>query len=337
MPTKKTNVKIAITSGDQDGSGPEVTAKALSKLGPQLGVHFYLWRSPGVGKRHLSLIDKKFKRITFPSWAEAFKHSLGSPRELIDVNSVTPPPKWVESAAEAGRFGHIHALVTAPLSKTLIWDSGMKDVGHTEILARVCSRYDLFMSFLGKNFSVLLATGHIPLRSVNEKVDKRILKMALRAANDLNIMLDPKGKKSVALVGLNPHSGEFGLIGDNEIKTFNPALLELQKEHGLKIAGPLVPDAAFLRGNWKKYGVYVSPYHDQGLIALKVVHQHKSGCHMTMGLPFIRTSVEHGTAKDIFGKNRANESSMKDAITWAIHLSKNSFRTDSFLTEIKNA
>lgn len=331
---KNKTIKIAITTGDQDGIGPEVTAKALAKIGPQKGVHFYLWRSPAFPKKYLSLLDKKFKRQTYSSWAEAFKHPLKSSKELVEVNSITPPPRWVETVAEAGRFGHIDALVTAPLSKTLIIDSGMKDVGHTEILARVCQRYDLFMTFLGKEFCVLLATGHIPLRSINERLDKRTLKMSLRAASAINDMLQgSKNKKSVALVGVNPHAGEFGLIGDTEIKVLNPALLELQKEYELKIAGPLVPDAAFLKSNWKKYGIYVCPYHDQGLIPFKVVHQHKSGCHMTMGLPFIRTSVEHGTAKDIFGKNRADESSMKDAVQWAIRLSQNSFKTDSFLTE----
>jgi 4-hydroxythreonine-4-phosphate dehydrogenase len=332
------NIRIAITSGDQDGIGPEVTAKALAKIGPQRGVHFYLWRAPVFQKKYLSLINKRFKRKTFNSWSEAFKHPLTSHRELVEINSMAPPPKWVETAAEAGKFGHIQALVTAPLSKTLIVDSGMKDIGHTEILSRVCMRPHLFMAFLGNKFSVILGTGHIPLRSVNDHLDKRTLKMVLRAAHSINDVLNVdkkaiKAKKGVALVGINPHASENGLIGDTEIKVFLPALFELQKEHNLKIAGPLVPDAAFLQKNWNLYNVYVCPYHDQGLIPFKVVHQHKSGCHMTMGLPFIRTSVEHGTAKDIFGKNLANESSMIDAIQWAIHFSKNSFKADSFLTE----
>lgn len=334
---KKNNFKIAITSGDQDGVGPEVTAKALYKIGPQRGVHFYLWRSSVFQKKYLRLIDKKFKRRTFSSWAEAFKYSPGGPKELIDICSVTSPPKWVESVAEAGRFGHVDALVTAPLSKTLIAESGMKDVGHTDILSRVCQRQDLFMTFLGEQFNVLLVTGHLPLRAVYEKLDKKTLRLALLAASSINEFVAPaRSKKEVALVGLNPHAGEHGLIGDSEIKMFQPLIADLQKVNKLKIAGPLVPDAAFLPSNWKRYSVYVCPYHDQGLIPFKVVHQHKSGCHMTMGLPFIRTSVEHGTAKDIFGKDKANDSSMRDALKWAIVLAKSSFKADAFLTEKEN-
>lgn len=327
----KSNIKIAITSGDQDGIGPEVTAKALAKLGPQKGVNFYLWRAPAFQKKYLSLIDKKFKRKTFSSWPEAFKHSFASHKELVEINSMSPPPRWVETAAEAGRFGHIQALVTAPMSKTLIAESGIKDVGHTEILARVCGSKDLFMTFLGDQFNVLLMTGHLPLKEVSENIDKRLVKLSLRAAESINQLLSStKKKKTVALVGLNPHAGEQGLIGDTENKIFQPAIKDLEKE-GIKVSGPLVPDAAFLKANWNKYGIFVCPYHDQGLIPFKVVHQHKSGCHMTMGLPFIRTSVEHGTAKDLFGKDLADDSSMRDALEWAIFFSKNSFKADSFL------
>jgi 4-hydroxythreonine-4-phosphate dehydrogenase len=121
----------------------------------------------------------------------------------------------------------------------------------------------------------------------------------------------------LAIVGVNPHAGEQGLLGDEE------ALL--RQLLGADVRGPLVPDAAFLPANWGLYSVYVCPYHDQGLIPFKLVHGFDSGVHMTLGLPFIRTSVDHGTAKDIFGKNKARAGSMKDAITTAIRLAKEKF------------
>ena len=124
----------------------------------------------------------------------------------------------------------------------------------------------------------------------------------------------------MALVGLNPHAGEKGLIGKFESENLKPVLTQIKKKHSVE--GPLVPDAAFFDDNWKKYSTYVCLYHDQGLIPFKMVHGQDSGVHLTLGLPFIRTSVDHGTAKNIFGKNKANPNSMIEAVDWAIKLAK---------------
>jgi 4-hydroxythreonine-4-phosphate dehydrogenase len=325
-------LRIAVTSGDQDGIGPEVTAKALAKIGPRKGVRFFLWRSPAFPKKYLALLDKRFYRKTVHSWPEAFKHPASSYKQLIDINSSAPPPRWVETSAEAGREHHIDALVTAPLSKTLILSSGMKDIGHTEILARVTEEKDLFMAFWGSKFNVLLVTGHLPLDKASQALSAPLLEKALRAANQLALRMKGKKNKSakarIALVGFNPHAGETGLLGSEEKNLFLPVMEKLSNT--LDIDGPLVPDAAYLEVNWKKYDIYVAPYHDQGLIPFKMAHAHKGGCHLTMGLPFVRTSVEHGTAKDIFGKNKADSSSMQDALLKAILLSQNSFKPDEF-------
>jgi len=324
------DLKIAITSGDQDGIGPEVTAKALYKIGPQKGVHFFLWRSPAFPKKYLALIDKKFRRKTFSSWAEALKASPSSRKELFDINSPAPPPKWVEIAAQAGCYKHLDALVTAPLSKTLIADSGFTEIGHTEILSRVSGEKDLFMGFLGAKFNVLLATGHIPLHRAPGALTCELLTKALRAGHLLATLTGTKKRvPRIAVVGMNPHAGENGLLGDEEREIFLPVIEKLKSEK-ISVDGPLVPDAAFLPHNWDKYSVFVTPYHDQGLIPFKVVHAHKGGCHITMGLPFVRTSVEHGTAKDIAGKDKADSSSMQDALLRAILLSRNSFKPNDF-------
>lgn len=328
----KTNkkIKIAITSGDQDGIGPEVTAKALQKIGPQKDVTFYLWRSAIFGARHLRLIDKKFKRVTVSSWPEALRVSTSSHKQLIDICSPSPAPLWVESCAQAALLKTIDALVTAPLSKTLIADSGLKDIGHTDILSRVSKKKDLFMAFIGSEFHVLLATGHLPLKKVPESMTPSTLDRSLRAAHHLVRSLDVKNKNPrVALVGMNPHAGENGLIGSEENEIFVPVLNKLRASQ-LSVEGPLVPDAAFLPQMQKKIDIYVTPYHDLGLVPFKLVHP-RTGCHLTLGLPFLRTSVDHGTAKDIFGKNKADSSSMQQALNRAIVLSRLSFKPDDFL------
>jgi 4-hydroxythreonine-4-phosphate dehydrogenase len=174
------------------------------------------------------------------------------------------------------------------------------------------------MGFVGKSFNVVLATGHIPVSHISQAVNEPALLGALNAAKQMQSLL-PKsqGKRPIALLGLNPHSGDGGLIGKEEVELF-PRVLEGAKSLGIEVLGPLVPDAAFNEKNWRRFSTYVACYHDQGLIPFKTVHGFNSGVHLTLGLPIKRTSVDHGTAKDIFGKNIANPNSMIEAIRWAI-------------------
>jgi len=320
---EKKPLRIAITTGDADGIGTEITAKALSKIRPKAGVHFYLWRSPRCPPKHLSIIDKYFRRKTVSSWPEAHRATVDSSRTLIDINSNLPPPIWVETTAKASQFGHIDAMATAPLSKTSITSAGLRDIGHTDILARVSGQSDLFMAFIGNKFNVLLATGHKQLGHVPANLTEARLEKAIEAARELRLLLDKKWlKKPIAVLGLNPHAGEAGLIGNDEENVHIP-VIERLKNKGFDVVGPLVPDAAFLPANWATHSVFVANYHDQGLIPFKMIHGQQTGVHITMGLPFVRTSVDHGTAKDLFGRNRADESSMVLAVEWAIRLSRN--------------
>lgn len=316
------SLRIALTTGDSDGIGTEVTAKALAKLKPKKGVTFFLWRSTRCPQSHLNLIDRHFKRLTVGSWPEAMKVSGDSYKQIVDISSNLSPALWVETTARAGYFGHLDAMVTAPMSKSSIHSAGLKDMGHTGILERVAKSKNLFMGFIGKHFNVLLATGHLPLREVDSFLTARQLELALRAADQMRLVLDKnKCAKPIALIALNPHAGESGLIGDEEGKAFLSAT-EAARSHGIRVIGPLVPDAAFFKQNWDRYSVFVASYHDQGLIPFKMIHGQDSGIQVTLGLPFVRTSVDHGTAKDIFGKNKANPTSMKLAIEWAIKLSR---------------
>ncbi len=314
-------LRICITTGDTTGIGLEVTAKALAKLGPKSNIQFFMWRSAQAPTKYLKRIDSQFTRLTVKTWPEALKAKTDSYKTIIDIASNHSPADWVEQSAKAGAFGHIDALATAPLSKKTIAESGYKDIGHTEILKRVTDTPHLFMTFIGKKFSVLLVTGHLPLREVSDQLTKEALESAIRNATEVLPWLpEKKSKLPIALVGLNPHSGEGRLIGTEEEKLFIPVLEKLKKEK-LAVEGPIVPDVAFQESQQKKYSIYVSPYHDQGLIPFKMVHGF-TGVHITMGLPFVRTSVDHGTAKDIFGKDKADPESMIEAIKWAINLSK---------------
>ncbi len=312
-------IRIVVTTGDVDGIGWEVTAKALHAIGPRPGIQFILFRHTLSLKKKAALLSRKFKHQIVGSLDEV-RGAAFDPKTLIEVRNSRFPAIWVEEAAQACMRDDFQALVTAPLSKTSIIDSGMKDIGHTEILARVSRTTNLFMGFVGKKFSVVLATGHSSLSRAISELNPVRLTSAIHAANRLRKLLPPKqGALPLALVGLNPHAGEHGLIGKDEI-WFEKLIRDLQKQ--VPVEGPLVPDAAFLPGNWKKYSVYICPYHDQGLIPFKLVHGFDGGVHLTLGLPFVRTSVDHGTAKDLFGKDKAQFGSMKDAILAAIRLSK---------------
>jgi 4-hydroxythreonine-4-phosphate dehydrogenase len=311
--------RILITTGDADGIGWEVTAKALQALGPKTGFQFFYYRHPDLsGPRTI----KRFKTQVVASLDSAARVEFNE-KTLIEIRSPKPPGLWVEESAAACMQGRFAALVTAPLSKTSIIASGLRDIGHTEILARISGASDLLMGFIGRKFSVVLATGHEPLTQAVRGLNETKLTKAIAAARGLRRILPPaKRKLPIALLGVNPHAGEEGLIGKEEIWFKNLVLRLGQRTEDLH--GPLVPDAAFLPQNWKLYSVYVCPYHDQGLIPFKLVHGFESGVHLTLGLPFVRTSVDHGTAKDLFGKNRAEPGSMKDAILTAMRLSKES-------------
>lgn len=313
--------KIIITTGDLDGIGYEVAAKALHRLGPQPRCLFIVWRGPHVSSKLSSLLKKKFRVLGVTSLDQALSLQKVSAKNLIEIASSKLPALWVEEGGLACFEKRADALVTGPLSKPEIFHSGLSDIGHTEILKRLTKSKSAVMSFWGKHFRVLLATGHIPLAQVEaqlnpDKLDD-VFRLALKAKSALPKAL---AKKPIAILGLNPHSGDQGLIGKFEQEVLCP-WIEKQRKAGFKIDGPLVPDAAFHQNNWSRFSFYIALYHDQGLIPFKALHGF-SGVHVTLGLPLVRSSVDHGTAKDLFGKNKADPSSMIDAIKWAAQLAR---------------
>lgn len=298
--------RIGITSGDPDGIGLEVTAKALSRLKPRGSHQFIIWCSTHSEARWLHFLHKKLKATFVSDLSEIKSRQSG----LFVLQNSTSPVAWVEEAALACRDKKLNSMVTAPLSKTLIQDLGRPELGHTDILKNLFAVSSAHMAFVGKKFSVSLITGHIPLQKVSSQLtaDKIVDCCVLT----WSFLKKRKIKKPLALVGLNPHAGDSGLIGNEESLVYASALSRL---HDLKIPviGPLVPDVAFQNKNWPRFGFFVSAYHDQGLIPFKLTHGF-GGVHTTLGLPILRTSVDHGTAKDIFGKNTANPGSMLDCL-----------------------
>jgi 4-hydroxythreonine-4-phosphate dehydrogenase len=312
--------KIALTTGDKNGVGFEVAVKALThpKFKKNKNVLIFLFRHISQEKKQaplFRLIDKHWLRLTFSNLEQALifvntKKNFWPKNLLIDLALLDSEAQWVVTAAHACKNKSLDALVTGPLSKKITSDLPQNVLGHTGIFRHMFPKRNLFMSFIGKDFNVLLATDHIPLADVQPQLLKSGLKPVLGAAHSLQSLL--KSKKKIAILGLNPHAGEKGLIGSTEKLLF--------KKLSKNIEGPLVPDAAFLKKNWKKYSLFVALYHDQGLIPFKMHHGQDSGVHVTLGLPFVRTSVDHGTAFDLFNKNLANPNSMLEAINLAIKL-----------------
>lgn len=313
-PTKHHFKKVAITTGDPDGIGFEVACKALCELGPRPQTIFFLYRNYCQSikqPQYFKKIDEKFLRLTYTdsvsalSFVKQLIKKKSVPRNiLIDLSMKSSAAHWVVEATKHCLAKDFSSLVTGPLSKVLVKKSGFAFMGHTGAFRSLIPDAKLHMAFAGDQFNVLLASDHLPIDQVSCYLNKKTVAEAILAARDFKKKLG--SKKKIALLGLNPHAGERGLIGNFEKKL----LQNLPSD----IVGPLVPDAAFLKSNWQKYAVYICMYHDQGLIPFKLVHGQDSGVHITIGLPFLRTSVDHGTAFDIYNKNKANHASMLDAI-----------------------
>lgn len=322
----KKNTLIAVTTGDQNGIGYEVAAKALLHMGNKIGnknYNFILFVSSSAMNENTYQIlnfhlKKKFQIISFDSLDEALlfaKNIKLNKKVLIEVQSQESPARWVESAAIAACRSEVAAIVTGPLAKPTIKKIGLKDLGHTEILKRICRVDNAWMGFLGKNFNVFLLSGHVPINKIELGLTSHQIKKALLAAVSA---FKPTTKRPLALLGLNPHAGDLGLIGSFENKTLKSVLI-WAKKNKIPCIGPLVPDTAFIKNNWNKFSCFICCYHDQGLIPFKLAHGF-SGVHMTVGLPIIRTSVDHGTAYDIYGKDIADYTSMRDALIHAIKM-----------------
>lgn len=312
--------RILITTGDADGIGFEVSAKALNKIGPKKGIQFVYYRNQACEKKYLSLIKKKFKIKKFTAMAEALKEPYDS-KIILEVENSISPALCFEEGVTLAIDKAFQAIVTAPLSKELVQDSGLSDRGHTDIMRRLLNQEkNIYMAFIGKLFSLILVSDHLSIRDVPTKITRDSLLDIFSSADQFLKMLKlPKNKQRIGVLGLNPHAGEIKNLGHEEHEIIAPAITSAQKNN-FPVFGPLIPDVAFQDSQYQKYGLFIAMYHDQGLIPFKMLHKKHHGIQVSLNTPFIRTSVDHGTAKDIFGKNKADAGSMINAIQTALKL-----------------
>lgn len=322
---------MAVTSGDPAGIGPEICVKASTDphvLGVSRPVVFgsprvILWSAEKFNA-HMPV-----KIIQNPSeFSEGFINVLPvgnlDPSEY-EVGQVSrkcgeAAYQYVEEAVKRALAGEVDAIATAPLNKEALNKAGYNFPGHTEILAHLTNTTDYAMMLLAGKFAVIHLTTHVSLRKACELVQQKrvlsVIHLAARAMNGLGIET-PR----IAVAGLNPHAGEAGLFGREEQEEIIPAI-EKARSMGVNVSGPYPPDSVFLRASKGEFDIVVAMYHDQGHIPVKLLG-FETGVNITVGLPVIRTSVDHGTAFDIAGKGLANPKSMIEAICLAAKMCQN--------------
>ena len=300
-------LRLAITTGDPLGSGPIIVEKALRKLRPQKNFQFLVWTDRS--KKNLKISG--FKVLSVKNLGQALKEPF-NPKTLIEIKAKSPLDQLKE-ASKACLKKESFALITAPVKKSKL--KGFK--GQTEVLKRRARVKKAYMSFRGSFFNCVLFTDHIPLKKISLKQDDLIF--CLKTALEARKFLEKRNqKKPVAVLGLNPHAGEEGLLGKEEERLLTPLLKRFPKKD---VVGPLPPDTAFLKKNLKEYSFFVCLYHDQGLIPFKALHGH-SGFSETLGLPYFRFGVSHGTAP-LVTKKDLNFDSFYEALKEALKRAKN--------------
>ncbi|HUJ08484.1 MAG TPA: 4-hydroxythreonine-4-phosphate dehydrogenase PdxA [Verrucomicrobiae bacterium] len=272
--------RIGITLGDVAGIGPEIVAKALASR----------------------KLDKHFEYVV-----------IGNARTRRRADAAD----WVVEGARRCLAGDLAALVTAPISKQLLRDAGYRFEGHTELLAYVARRKRFAMMLVGGPLRVALATIHVPLAKVPRLLTTRRIIEVIELSHDVCRRFGAK-RPIIAVAGLNPHAGEGGLLGGEEKRIIVPAVRRATR-NGIRVIGPLPADTLFHKAYQGAFDAVVAMYHDQGLAPLKMI-AFDTGVNLTLGLPFVRTSPDHGTAFDIAGKGIANPASMIAAINLAARL-----------------
>jgi 4-hydroxythreonine-4-phosphate dehydrogenase len=325
---------IALTMGDPAGIGPELALMAWRE-GANLGAPFFLIGDPNalarLGRR-LGL-DTPIETTTPELASEIFPHALPVLPLSTHVSAEPgkPDPAFapailesIERAVEYARTGAARAVVTNPISKKTLYDAGFRHPGHTEFLGELASRWGAPVEAVMMIWSPLLAvvpvTIHVPLADAPKLLTRSLIERTARIVD--RDMRNRFGlpRPRIAVAGLNPHAGEGGAMGREEIEIIAPAISTLTEE-GIDVFGPLPADTMFHARARERYDVALTMYHDQGLIPAKTL-AFDEGVNATLGLPFVRTSPDHGTAFDIAGKGLADPSSLIAALNLAARLSQ---------------
>jgi len=336
---------LGVTMGDPAGVGPEIIARAAAEPQVVATSRPVVIGSADVMKAALALIGSPLvshvvRDVEECRWANGTLEVL----DLANVDAATLPRAQVSAAAGRAAYEAIEraillamerriaAIVTAPVNKEALAAAGIPHAGHTEILAELSGTKDVAMLLAGKELRVIHVTTHVALRRVPDLVTRdrvlRTIRLAQKTMEDLG-----RDRARIAVAGLNPHAGEEGLFGDEEQTAIIPAIEEARRE-GIDVFGPLPADTLFSRARGGEFDIVVAMYHDQGHIPVKTLGFEYdenakrwtglSGVNVTVGLPFVRVSVDHGTAFDRAWKGIANHESMVEAIEVAVRMTRHS-------------
>ena len=323
-------VKLVITTGDPAGVGPEVSLAAASDfLSEQSNVQITLLGNASLFKKSAETnlhATGQLKIESIPLASTAISGVLNPANAQYVLN-------LLDRASDACIQGEFDAMVTAPVQKSLINSAGIPFTGHTEYLARRCNTHHVVMmlcaplsaGFLGiksqRDLRVALVSTHLPLKEVSASLSYELLLETIQIVNqDLRTKF-AIAKPVIRVAGLNPHAGESGYLGREEIEMITPAI-EASKQQGISVSGPYPGDTMFDATALEHVDAFIAMYHDQGLAPFKFV-TFGGGVNVTLGLPIIRTSVDHGTALGIAGKGIADSGSMLEALRLAYTLALN--------------
>ncbi len=326
--TAKSLAPIALTMGDPAGIGPEITVKLFAEADARDDV--VVFGDVAMLARAIDFLGAKLTLVTL-SKIEDFRPKRGTlpvlalsdlPADLafgeVDARAGAAAYRYVTAAIEAGLKGEIRAICTAPIHKEAFKAAGVKYPGHTEILADLTDTRDYAMMLMNHELRTLLVTIHLSLRDAIDALTVEGELTAIRLAHEACLRLGV-AKPRVAVAGLNPHAGEGGLFGREDLDIIAPAVAQARAA-GIDASGPWAGDTVFMRARKGEFDIVVAQYHDQGLIPVKYLGVDE-GVNVTVGLPFPRTSVDHGTAFDIAGRGIADHASLKVALAQAAAMS----------------
>jgi len=311
MPISGNNSTTFITCGDPAGIGAEIVLKAVTQQIRRGKGPFVVVGSGSILRRAERLTGLKLpKSVSFVDLENVREKDFQFGKSSPSLGRAAY--EYIEEATKRLQEKGEGCLVTAPIHKLSLKQAGFPWPGHTEMLQTLTHTKKVNMMFVGKHFCLSLATWHIPMRTlVSTLTSQKVLDAILLLQHALTHYFS-KRQPLLALCGLNPHAGENGVLGNEEKTLLEPALRKAKRQ-GVRIVGPLPADSLFYEAYRKQYDGVVALYHDQGLIPFKMMER-ASGVNVTLGLPFIRTSPDHGTAYDIAGKNCASFQSMLEAI-----------------------
>ncbi len=320
--------RFFFTCGDVNGIGPEIIVKSLNQIKITSSFQIVFFCPQNVFEETLKIVPpnfsyaiiKNFDRISAEK-GKVFIYDIGSVKTNYGKPTISSGKASYNAIIQACNFAkenHNSAIITAPISKYAFQKAGISFPGHTELLADYFEIQKFAMMFVSKNMKAGLITIHIPIKDIAQNLTKSKLENTVQVIyNSLRKDFSIKYPK-IALLGLNPHAGEDGKIGREELELLKPLI----KKNKNFLNGPFVPDAFFGNKLYKKYDCTIGLYHDQILIPFKLMNFNR-GVNFTAGLPIVRTSPDHGTAFDIAGKGIANPESMIEAYNFAVKILKN--------------